>query len=383
MLWALCATAVSACVTIPPADHAGRLQGELDRVRMEFGFPGMTAAYVLGDGSIGAAASGMADVEAGVPMTEHSPMLAASIGKSFVAALCVTLDLEGRLALDEPVSRWLGSYDWFDRLPNQESITLRHLLTHSAGLPNHVHMEVFHVEFAKSGRSPENPLPPDRLVAFILDKPALFPPGQGWAYSDTGYILAGLVVEAVTGQLLFDQLRERFLLPLALFGTAPADRRDLNGLAVGYMRPDNTFNLPARTLDGHGRLQWHPAVEGAGGGLVSTSPDLARWGAALFAGQAMSGDYLAELFRSVPVNPEAPGDRYGAGVAISLSDHFGPVYGHAGWIPGYVSSLRHYPEHGVTVAFQINTDIGIIDSDERVLAIVEERLARLFIEGEE
>jgi D-alanyl-D-alanine carboxypeptidase len=66
-------------------------------------------------------------------------------------------------------------------------------------------------------------------------------------------------------------------------------------------------------------------------------------------------------------------------VAVYSSGPFGPVYGHAGWIPGYVSSLRHYPEHGVTIAFQINTDKGIIDSDDDVLRIIEERLMQVFI----
>ncbi len=87
--------------------------------------------------------------------------------------------------------------------------------------------------------------------------------------------------------------------------------------------------------------------------------------------------------RGFGMRHDTAGDRYGAGVAISSSGRFGPVYGHAGWIPGYVSSLRHYPEYGVTVAFQINTDIGIIDSDDHVLTVIEERLAQLFIERKE
>jgi D-alanyl-D-alanine carboxypeptidase len=121
-------------------------------------------------------------------------------------------------------------------------------------------------------------------------------------------------------------------------------------------------------------------VEWAGGGLVSTSSDLARWGAALFAGEAMTGDYLPELLSSVPIDPDSADYKYGAGVAIATNGRFGPVYGHAGRVPGYTSSLRHYPEIGVTIAFQINTDIGIIDSDAGVLKIIEERLAQLFIE---
>jgi len=219
----------------------------------------------------------------------------------------------------------------------------------------------------------ENPFPPERLVDFVLGEAALFPAGNGWAYSDTGYILAGLIIEAVTERPCFYQIQNRFLVPLGLLDTSSANHRDLDRLAPGYMRPDNIFKLPVKTIDTAGRLHWHPAVEWTGGGLVSTSRDLARWGAALFTGRAMTGNYLMELLSAVPVAPDFTDVTYGAGVAVYTSGPFGPVYGHAGWIPGYVSSLRHYPEHGVTIAFQINTDTGIIDSDDDVLRIIEER----------
>ena len=375
----ICAAMLAACAGHQPkTDHASLFQAETDRVWEEFGFPGMTAAYVLEDGTVGTAASGLADVEANMPMTDNTRMLSASIGKSFVGALCIGLAMEGQLSLDEPVSRWIGTFDWFQRLPNHESITLRHLLTHSAGIPDHVHMDTFSEAFATVWQKTDNPFPPERLVNFVLDEAALFPAGHGWAYSDTGYILAGLIIEAVTGRPCFDQIQERFLTPLRLLDTFSADHRDLDRLAPGYMRPDNLFRFPVKTLDPDGRLHWHPAVEWTGGGLVSTSRDLARWGSALFAGEAMTGNYLTELLNAVVVDPDLSDIRYGTGVAVYSSGPFGPVYGHAGWIPGYVSSLRHYPAYGVTIAFQINTDIGIIDSDEDVLKTIENRLIQIF-----
>ena len=371
---------LAACaVHHPPADHALRFQAETDRVRVEFGFPGITAACVLKDGTVVTAAAGLADVEANVPMTDNTRMLFASIGKSVVGTLCIALAIEGRLSLDEPISRWIDTFDWFQRLPNHESITLRHLLTHSAGIPDHVHMDTFADAFANAWQETGNPFPPERLVAFILDEPALFPAGHGWAYSDTGYILAGLIIEAVTERPCFNLIQERFLVPLGLWDTSSADHRDLDRLAPGYMRPDNLFRFPVKTLDPDGRLHWHPAVEWTGGGLISTSRDLARWGAALFTGRAMTGDYLSELLTAVPVDPKLTDVKYGTGVAVYSNGPFGPVYGHAGWITGYVSSLRHYHEHGVTIAFQINTDTGIIDSDDDVLRIIEERLMQVFI----
>ena len=105
----VCAVMLSACAAHQPfPDHTSRFQTETNRVRIEFGFPGMTAAYVLSDGTVGTAASGLADVEASVPMTDNTRMLSTSIGKSFVGALCIALALEGRLTLDVNVPQISG-----------------------------------------------------------------------------------------------------------------------------------------------------------------------------------------------------------------------------------------------------------------------------------
>jgi D-alanyl-D-alanine carboxypeptidase len=141
------------------------------------------------------------------------------------------------------------------------------------------------------------------------------------------------------------------------------------------------FGLPERTADSEGRLLWNPALEGAGGGLASTSHDLALWGHLLFGGEAMAGPYLDRLLDGVPVGPDAPGVLYGAGVAIYADTPRGPVYGHGGWVPAYVSSLRHYADHGVTVAFQINTDAGVMDDSSDLVPALEAALADLAIKA--
>jgi D-alanyl-D-alanine carboxypeptidase len=189
------------------------------------------------------------------------------------------------------------------------------------------------------------------------------------------------VIEHVTGQAWYEAVRTRLLDPLDLGGTIPSNRPDLTGLAVGHVAPDNPFGLPARTADAEGRLLWNPAVESAGGGFASTSADLARWGHFLFGGTAMDAPYLDRLLDGVPVGAEAPGILYGAGVAIYADTPRGPVWGHGGWIPAYVSSLRHYSDHGVTVAFQINTDIGAMDDSSDLVPALEAALADLAIEA--
>ena len=388
-----CAALLAACTNQPMTGHvtspnpeasrAKHFQSELDRIREHFNFPGITAAYILADGTSGNASSGLADIETKTPMTNNTRMLAASIGKSFVGAMSIALASEKKLSLDKPVSHWLDKYNWFVRLANHESMTLRHLLTHSAGLPDHVHTESFQKAFVNEWQASNNPFPPQRLVEFILDKPALFPVGQGWSYSDTGYILAGMVIEEATGHSYYDEVRTRYLDPLGLSDTSSADRRDLDRLAKGYLNPENPFGLPANTLDENGNLHFHPGVEWTGGGLVSTSRDLAHWGAALFTGKALSGDYLSELYNSIAIDSQHEDKQYGAGVAIHTNERFGPVYGHAGWIPGYISSLRHYRNSRVTIAFQINTDTGVFTSDDNVSKKIEERLLQIVIQNYE
>jgi D-alanyl-D-alanine carboxypeptidase len=343
-------------------------------MRAEHGFPGATAAYVWTDGASGGAATGLEDLEADTPMRPGSRMLAASIGKTFVAATAVALAHEGVLDLDAPIARWLEDRPWFPELPNHAHITLRHLLTHRSGLPDHVHTDAFADAVAQRWRVAGTPLPPDSLVRFVAGRPALFDVNEGWAYSDTGYILVGMILEAATGRDYYEIVQRRFLTPLHLNETGPSNRRHLPGLATGYAA-ENPFGWPRRTTTADDTLAWHPGLEWTGGGLVSTSADLARWGAALFGGTALPDAALAMMLSGSPIDPSSPAVRYGLGVAIRRDTPFGPVFGHGGWIPGYTSSLRYYADPGVAIAFQINTDRGLADDTTAVVQDLEARLA--------
>lgn len=380
--FAVCAMAAAALAMGAPLGANApdaRLHDLLAGFHESYGFPGATAAIALPDGTVVTAAIGQSDREAGTPMTPETVMLAASIGKTFVAMTVLALEDSGLLSTTEPVARYLGDRDWFERLPNHATMTVRDLLRHGAGLPDHVHLPSFQAEMGARMASGGAAIAPEEAIAFVLDTEPLFSAGTGWSYTDTGYLLLGLVIEEVSGQDFYDLVGERFLEPLGLENTTPSDRPDLPGLAVGYVAEDNPFGLPERTADADGRLLWDPGMEWTGGGFFSTARDLALWGHALFGGDAMEAPYLDRLLDGVPVSPDAPGIHYGAGVAIYADTLRGPVYGHGGWIPGYVSSLRHYTEHGVTVAFQINTDVGFADDSTDLVPALESALADLAI----
>jgi len=368
-----------AVLVAPVTAQEDRLASVLEDFHARYGFPGATAAIALPDGTVVTAATGLADVEQGRAMTPETPMLAASIGKSFVAATVLVLEREGHLSRDDLLAAHLGDRPWFDALPNAGTITIDHLLHHTAGLPDHVHLPEFQRGWTRL-MAGDGDFDPERLMDFVAGREPLFEAGAGWAYSDTGYVLLGIVIEKVTGRAWHEAVRTRLLDPLGLGRTVPSDRPALPGLAVSYIAPDNPFGLPERTADAEGRLLWNPVVESAGGGFASTSADLARWGHLLFGGEAMDGQYLDRLLDGVPVASDAPGILYGAGVAIYADTPRGPVWGHGGWIPAYVSSLRHYADHGVTVAFQINTDIGVMDDSSDFVPALEVALADLAIE---
>lgn len=363
--------------------HSSEVLAKVQTVLTDFGLehrlPGATAAYILADGEVGSVATGLANVETDTLMTPASRMLAASVGKTFVGAAVVALSHEGQLDLDDPISKWLGDQPWFDRLPNHATITVRQLLNHSSGLPDHIHDPDFATAVRERWREEKNPFPPESLVAFILDQSPLFEAGQKWAYTDTGYILIGMIVEVVVGRSFFEELQERFLDPLGLSQTSPSDRRDLPGLATGYLAANNPLGFPTETTTSPGVMKWNPAFEWTGGGLVSTSHDLAAWGKALFEGKVMDGAYLDDLLAAVSVGADVPGVEYGAGIGIYRNGPFGPVYGHSGWIPGYSSCLGYYPDHHTAIAFQVNTDMESIATMTQMVQKLERALAETII----
>jgi D-alanyl-D-alanine carboxypeptidase len=336
-----------------------RIQIVLDSLRAADGFPGATAAVVGPDGARYASATGWADREDSIRMTPDTRMLGGSTGKSFTAALILDLAQQNRLNLDAPVARWLGNRPWFSRLPNAHDLTLRILLRHQSGIIDHIHHRAFTdtMRYRRQAEGPDAFMEPEEVISLVLDTDPLFPAGTGYHYSDTNYILAGLVVEAATDRTYYDLLETRILDPMGLSRTAPANKRDVSGLAAGYIKGDPPFGLPRKILR-NGALVYNPVTEWTGGGLVTNAQDLARWAHALYEGNALRGAYLEPLLNAVLKDSTqqarfGPEVQYGLGVTIR-STALGIGYGHRGWTPGYLSMFEYYPAHNLAVAVQVN-----------------------------
>ncbi|MDJ0789792.1 MAG: serine hydrolase domain-containing protein [Myxococcota bacterium] len=337
------------------------LEQELDAMRERDGFPGAMAAFALPDGRVGSAAVGFADPQRGIAMRRDHRSMSGSVGKTFAAALAVALALEGRLDLDAQIATWLADEPWLERVPNAARLTPRTLLHHTGGLEDHYDLTGYWLRavWRRLSGGADAYLDVREQIACLFDRKPLFPAGTDFAYTDTGYLLLGLILERAGDDSYYEQIRIRFLEPLGLSLTSPSDRRDLPGLVAGHQT--TTRLLPERTTDDEGRLRVNPANEWTGGGLVTNPVDLVRWAKALYEGRAPGIPDPSILFDD-PVRVR-DGVAAGLGVFVEEDSPFGPVWGHGGWFPGYSSQMRYFPGHRIAVAVQVNRGQGTADRE--------------------
>ena len=160
----------------------------------------------------------------------------------------------------------------------------------------------------------------------------------------------------MTGRPYYDLLDDFFLDPLGLDLTLAADRRDLPGLAQGYAHASSRLYGTPLEVVVDGQFILHPLQEWTGGGLVNNPQAIVRWAKLLYEGDAIAGDDLPQLLEvGFPTDSTKPHLGYGLAVSVAESEH-GLTYGHGGFWPGYNSLVAYYPDHGVAVSIQINSD---------------------------
>src|SRR5688572_17345610 len=333
------------------AAQSSALQARLDAFVDGGRVPGASAGLAWSNGRAIELVSGRRERGEEQPLAPADRFLAGSTGKTFVAAVALQLAAEGKLELDARIAERLEGEPWFARLANARELTLRHLLSHRSGLERYE----FKPEFARDLKAePDRVWQPADLLAYVLGDEPLFAPGKDFAYSDTNYIVVGLLIERATDQTLYAQVQERLLGPLELTGVVPSDARVVPGLVQGHAGERDPLGLPDRVIDDQGRFCINPQFEWAGGGFASTGGDLARWARALYAGSVLDDVTRAAMLAGQEAPELGRGVRYGLGV-IQWSTEHGPAWGHAGFFPGYLTEMRYWPEHGIAVAVQVNT----------------------------
>ncbi len=328
-----------------------KLQAKLDEWHKAGKFAGATLGICLADGTCFGLATGFSDLENKRKMKPSDLMLAGSVGKTYAAAVALQLVSEKKINLDDKIEKYLGAEKWFSRLPNARQITVRQLMNHTSGLIRYEFKDQFTKDLTAN---PEKVWKPEELLAYLFDEKAPFEAGKGWDYSDTNYIVLGMIIEKVTGKKFYDEAARRVLKPLKFERTYPQDRREIKGLIQGYAGANNPFGGTDEMIK-DGKFAINPQFEWTGGGYVSNAEDLARWAKAMYEGKAFDAALLPEMLAGVPAKLGRD-TKYGLGVIIRPTAA-GLTYGHSGFFPGYMTDMMYFPEHKISVAVQVNSSV--------------------------
>jgi D-alanyl-D-alanine carboxypeptidase len=318
------------------------LDQALDRVMADPSVPGVLLAVDVPGKGTWSGARGMAHRAANLPMTPNDRFRIASVTKVFVATVVLQLAQEGRLTLDDPVGMWLPGL-----VPYEGQMTIRHLLNHTSGLYNYMDSAFMR----KVRLQPDHSWAPAELAAYSTARRMYFPPGAPglWRYSNTNYVVLGMIVERVTNSPLAAEIRWRVLDRLGMRDTFFEGNEDVpGGVAHGYVGWRDRTNVNMT-------FAW------AAGNMVSTVSDLRIFARAVCDGSLLNPDALAAMHSFVGVNGAWGAKHlvYGMGImqdvmTVSAPDGRPPevagvMRGHTGALGGYRTAMWHQPETGITI----------------------------------
>lgn len=322
------------------------VQADIDRLVAD-GVVGAIAT-VTGDGATVVLTSGEPDLatHTKMPAEPRQRTRIGSITKTFTSAVLLQLVAEGKLRLDEPVDTYLPGLLTGPGIDGQV-ITVRQVLRHQSGLP----------ELTEDPRIDEyraalrhRTMTAAEEVAIVLTMPADFAPGTRYEYSNTNYIVAGMLVEKITGAPYVEELTRRILTPLELSDTylpGPGELDIRGPHPKGYDEIDGVRTDVSRI---------EPSVPWSAGALVSTGTDLNRFFTALLAGKVVPANELREMRAGVPMGDEADGMSYGLGLGEVELPCGADYVGHTGEIYGYLTVSGATPDgRAVTYAFNTKT----------------------------
>ncbi|MBP2334725.1 D-alanyl-D-alanine carboxypeptidase [Saccharothrix coeruleofusca] len=292
---------------------------------LDSGVPGY-AARVDDGRRMTVTAAGVADRATGRPMTGRDQFEIGSVTKAFTATLVLQQVDRGRVDLDASIDRYLPGV-----VPGGGEITVRMLLNHTSGLFQYIADPGY---FVRMEQDPYHVATEQELLDIAFAHGPVFPPGQGWNYSNTNYVLLGMLLRRVTGQTMPDLVRRNIAVPLGLRHTYYPDPYAKNtgpgyarGYSVSFGDPAPTYvDVSDRPLGG-----W----AGAGGAIISTPDEVSRFLSALLRGRLFSPAALTQMKTTVPL-PEEVGVPGGYGLGLFRLDTVcGTVWAHGGTTRGH------------------------------------------------
>jgi D-alanyl-D-alanine carboxypeptidase len=340
-----------------PLDSAA-LTAQFNDLAKSMGVPGAAMLIRTPDGEV-TATYGTTTLGGTTPVSLDDHIRVGSNTKTWTATVIAQLVQEGKIALDDPVSKYRPD------VPNGQNITIEELLNMRSGLYNYT--ESYGIN-AQMDADPQKAFDPEELLSVGLSLPPYFAPGTGYHYSNTNYILLGVIAEKIEGKPLQQIFQERLFTPLGLTNTSypAADDSSIPApYSNGYMYTDNvqtleTSKLPADllaqaqagTLKPNDQTNANPSWAGAAGGGISTIGDMATWVEAMVGGNdaLLNPDIQQQRMQSfVPTTPGASG-----GYSWGLGQLGPDFYGHTGELPGYNSFMGYDPVNKVTVVVWAN-----------------------------
>lgn len=295
-------------------------------------------------------ASGLADVATQTPMAPGDRVRVGSMTKTFVATVVLQLVAEHRLSLDDTVARWLPGL-----VPGGAGITVQELLQHTSGIYSYSDEPGFVPALFSD---PTRVWRPAELVRIAVAHSPLFPPGTSFAYSNTDYVLLGMIIQAATGHPVDQQLQARIFTPLGLRDTYfPYVNPHLRTpYAHGYLlgRPGATGPVDSTVFS--------PSWAGAAGGIVSTAADLARFYTALLSGRLLPTAQLQQMMTTIPAGQDLG---YGLGVESVQLPCGGTAYGHQGSFFGYYSNAFTTTGGASQAVVLVNADSGALSYQQQ------------------
>ena len=322
----------------PPARRAA-IDTAIDQSFAATKAPGVIVGiWFQGQGSY-IATRGVSDITMKRPMGVDDHFRIGSISKTFTATALLILADEKKLGLNDPVSKYAP---W---VPNGEKITLRMLADMTAGLHSYTEDDAW-VKLAFSNF--QRVWTPRELVDAGLAQPPDFPPGQGWHYSNTNYVLLGMIVEQVSGKKIQDLFAEKIFTPLKLTQTSWPTT---SAMPSPFARGTTVQTLDDKLDDATNR---NPSWAFTAGQLISTLADLRTWVVSYTTGTLISPAMQKERLTWMTMPPNSPVRAYGIGIG---TDH--GWLGHTGELPGYNCAAYYFPEKKAAVVIMVNTDIPV------------------------
>ncbi|XUM03135.1 serine hydrolase domain-containing protein [Streptomyces venezuelae ATCC 10712] len=326
-------------------DVTARLDQAVRDVMDETGVPGVSVALSAPGKGAYIRSFGVADKATGAPMDPGLYMRIGSETKTFTVTALLELVDQGKVGLDDPISKYV------DGVPNGDAITLRNLASMRSGLFNYSADEGFYKAFTSD---PYRPFTPQQLLSYSFKHPIQFQPGAEFDYCNTNLILLGLVVEKVSGTPLNEYIQENVVEPAGLSHTVfPTDAAFPSPHAHGYTEQTASGKLEDAT-------DWNPSWGWAAGAMISDLQDLRTWARVVATGTLLTPKTQAERLNVYPSG--IPGAGYGLGIF----DVQGWI-GHNGSLPGYESLTIYLPEAKATLVVLLNTDVLHDDNEPSTL----------------